>query len=166
VSVGHGDLHVLHNLSLDVLHGLLGHIVDGKLCLDGLSMEVDVARQSDLKVEPSWRKSEALADQGLGLTVAGARTGVLDLSDSKADGVPLVRTFLLAVSNVQLEIVNHTKRLSLFQRNTRHGNHLIAISIFFVKIIEANNKLDQLMRSSFERFDRIKNRSLTNEQNR
>jgi len=121
VSVGHGDLHVLHNLSLHVLHGLLGHVVDGKRCLDGLSMEVDILRQSDLEVEPSWGKSEALADQGLWLTVAGSRTGVLDLSDSKADGVPLVRTFLLAVSNVQPEIVDHTKRLGLF----RIGNLII-----------------------------------------
>lgn len=54
VAVGHGDLDVLHDGALDVLHRLLAAVGDADVGDDGLAMVIDVLVKVNFHVEFPW----------------------------------------------------------------------------------------------------------------
>lgn len=113
VAVGHGDLDVLNDGALDVLHRLLAAVGDADVGDDGLAMVVDVLVQVDFHVEFPWREGEALGNKGARLAPVAAGGTILDLPDGEVDGVALVGLLVSAVSNEHLQIVDDSQRLDL-----------------------------------------------------
>ena len=113
LAVGHGDLDVLHHSTLDVLHRLLGSVVDAQVGLDLLPMVEDLLVERNLHVQFPGRKGEALRHQGGRLTLGSGSRGELHLPHSESHRVAAVRLLAGVVTNEHPQLVDDSKGLGL-----------------------------------------------------
>jgi len=114
VSVGHGDLYVLHHAALDALDSLAAAVADVQVGSHLFTMVVDVLLKGDLKVQLAIAKGETLGHQGGWLARASVRWGILDLADSQGHTVALVQLLVGAVSHEHSQLVQDTEGLGRF----------------------------------------------------
>jgi len=126
VSVGHGDLYMLHHAALDALDSLAAAVGDVQVGSNLFTMVVDVLLEGDLKVELAIAEGETLGHQGGWLAVISLRWGILDLADSQGHTVALVQLLVGGISHENSQLVQDTEGLGRFiaLQNNRGWSHL------------------------------------------
>ena len=113
LAVGHGDLHMLHHGALDVLHRLLGSVVDVQVGLDLLPVVVDLLVKGHLHVQLAGGEREALGHQGGGLALGPASGGELHLPHCQSNRVAAVRLLIGVVADENPQFVDDSQGLGL-----------------------------------------------------
>lgn len=111
--VGHGDLDMLDDRTLDVLDRLLAAIVDVEGGVDLLTVVVELLVERHFHIDLPRGESEALGHESAGLALVARHGRKLDLPDGEGDRVALVGFLGRVVAHINAKLVDDAKGLAL-----------------------------------------------------